>query len=745
MYADVIVDITHEKLDRSFQYRVPEELEGKLKAGMQVIFPFGNGNRQQKGFVVGLTEKAACDPEKIKTLTGIAPGSVPIEGELIALADWIRENYGSTMIQALKTVLPVRDKVKGIEKVTLVPALPEENMQEYLDLCTRRSYKARARLLTLLKERGRLSMTEALEREHISRKTIQDLKKGGYIRLERETLYRNPVSEASGEYARKALSKEQQAAVDTVWQEYEAGKRGVYLLHGVTGSGKTEVYLELIERVAARGKQVIVLIPEIALTYQTLMRFYTRFQDRVSVINSRMSQGERYDQFERARAGDIDVMIGPRSALFTPFSQLGLIIMDEEHEGTYKSENTPRYHARETAVQRARMCGASVLLGSATPSMESYYRTKTGEYMLLTLRNRIEERPLPRVYIEDMREELKEGNRSVFSRRLRTLMEDRLARGQQIMLFLNRRGYAGFLSCRSCGEVLKCPHCDVSLSLHRRGEGTRLVCHYCGYEQEPVSRCPSCGSGYMNELKAGTQQIEELVKREFPGARVLRMDMDTTKNKDGHAKILSAFANREADILIGTQMIVKGHDFKRVTLVGVLAADMSLFAGDYRASERTFQLLTQAAGRAGRGEEEGEVVIQTYQPDHYSITMAAAQDYESFYEQEMLFRRMLHYPPGAQMLAILMSCEKEEHLALGAEYLKKMILHLYKGKDMQVIGPADGAVSRVKDRYRKNIFIKHPDYGLLTKLKDRLEQYIEANEGFSTIYIQFDFNPMNLM
>jgi len=500
-----------------------------------------------------------------------------------------------------------------------------------------------------------------------------------------------------------------------------------------------------MEQVIAAGGQVIVLIPEIALTYQTLIRFYTRFGSRVSVINSRMSHGERFDQFERAKAGAIDVMIGPRSALFTPFSNLRLIIIDEEHESTYKSENTPRYHARETAIARAGMCGASVMLGSATPSVESYHKAMSGEYTLLTLKNRVEMRSLPKVYIEDLREELKEGNRSIFSRRLRELMEDRLAKKQQIMLFLNRRGYAGFLSCRSCGEVIKCPHCDVSLSVHRGKNTQKLVCHYCGYEQMTVQTCPSCGSGYINELKAGTQQIEELVKREFPDARVLRMDFDTTKNKDGHAKILSSFADQEADILIGTQMIVKGHDFPNVTLVGVLAADMSLFAGDYRAAERTFQLLTQAAGRAGRGDVEGEVVIQTYQPEHYSITMAAEQNYEAFYEQEMLFRRMLKYPPGANMLAVLMSCEDEDHLNLGADYMKKMIGRLYKGKDMQVIGPADGAVSKVKDRYRKNIFIKHTDYVLLTRIKDRLEQYIEANEGFRSIYIQFDFNPMNLL
>ena len=499
--------------------------------------------------------------------------------------------------------------------------------------------------------------------------------------------------------------------------------------------------MEIIEQVVKSGKQAIVLIPEIALTFQTVLRFYNHFGDRVSILNSRMSAGERSDQFERAKSGLLDVMIGPRSALFTPFPDLGVIIIDEEHEAAYKSETVPRYHARETAIARAQMCSARVVLGSATPSVESYDRAKQGEYRLFEMKERVSARPLPSVYTVDLREELKNGNRSIFSDKLRELITDRLEKKEQIMLFINRRGVAGFVSCRSCGEVIKCPHCDVSLNLHNNG---KLVCHYCGYEQPKIRVCPECGSGFIGEFKAGTQQIEEMVRRRFPQAKVLRMDMDTTKKKDAHTKILSAFANEEADVLVGTQMIVKGHDFPNVTLVGVLAADMSLYTDDYRSGERTFQLLTQAAGRAGRGMREGEVVIQTYSPEHYAIKAAAAQDYKAFYEQEIRYRELLGYPPAEELMAVLAAGEDERLLETGCKYLKEYVLRIKGKAPLEVIGPASPGVDKIKDIYRRVIYIKAPEYRTLIRVKDLMEQYIEINSGFAKLRIQFDFNPMNL-
>lgn len=512
------------------------------------------------------------------------------------------------------------------------------------------------------------------------------------------------------------------------------------LIYGVTGSGKTAVYLELIAKVLEEGKEAIVLIPEIALTFQTALRFYKRFGDQVSIINSRLSAGERYDQFERARQGEVRVMIGPRSALFTPFQNLGIIIIDEEHELSYKSETVPRYHARETAIRRAEMAEAFVVMGSATPSVESYEKANSGTYCLYKLKQRIYGQALPAVEVVDLREELKKGNRSILSQRLKELMEDRLNKKQQIMLFLNRRGYAGFVSCRACGHVLKCPHCDVSLSLHMGG---RMVCHYCGYEEQTKKTCPSCGSPYIGAFRAGTQQVVEIVGREFPEARILRMDMDTTKNKDGHEKILEAFSEGRADILVGTQMIVKGHDFPEVTLVGVLAADMSLYTGDYRASERTFQLLTQAAGRAGRGREEGAAVIQTYSPDHYGIQAAAAQNYRMFFEKELSYRQLMEYPPAAHLLAVYLSHKNKEELETGAERLKNILGKQEESKRLQLIGPADAYVAKVNDVYRKMIYLKSKEEELLLKVKEKLELLSQQDTELNRLNIQFDMNPMN--
>ena len=576
---------------------------------------------------------------------------------------------------------------------------------------------------------------------HITRAVVRALENQGVVTLESEQVFRNPIHYKIREREEVTFSEEQQNAIQTFWQDYSQGKRETYLLYGVTGSGKTEVYMEMIARVLSEGKQAIVLIPEIALTYQTVMRFYGRFGDRVSVLNSKMSQGERSDQMERVKRGEVDVMIGPRSALFTPFSNLGLIVIDEEHETTYKSEQIPRYHARETAIKRAELEGASVVLGSATPSLEAYYACQNGRFKLLKLQARIGERELPEVYVEDMRKELKSGNRSILSNRLRELIKERLEKREQTMLFLNRRGYAGFISCRACGYVVKCPHCDVSLSAHLGG---KMVCHYCGYTEPQVMRCPSCGSKYIGGFKAGTQQIEDMIRREFPQAKVLRMDLDTTRKKDGYEQILESFGSGEADILIGTQMIVKGHDFPNVTLVGILAADMSLYSNDYRAGERTFQLLTQAAGRAGRGNRKGEVVIQTYSPEHYSIEFAARQDYEDFYEKEMEYRSLMEYPPAEQLLAILMTGPNEKLLETAADYLKEFAHRMDKRKQIQTIGPASPYVSKVKDVYRRILYLKSDDYNALIQIKDKLEQYIEINTGFKTMRIQFDFNPMNV-
>ncbi len=741
MYADVIVDISHEKLDKTYQYKVKPSQEAACTIGTLVTIPFGKGNRKIKGYVVGLSEIPNWDIDKIKELEVIENG-IAIEGQLIQLAYWIKEHYGATLNDALKVVIPVKKVVKNVEKKYIHLKCSKEEATDFLECFKRKNNKGRVRLLEALLSDDGMDFQTAIQSLNIARTTIQDLERLHIIEIKREIIYRNPISMLKREKTGVVLNEEQKVIVEAVKKDYLEGIRKTYLIHGITGSGKTEVYMEMIDTVLQEGKQVIMLIPEISLTYQTVMRFYKRFGNRISILNSRLSQGERYDQYMRAKKGEVDIMIGPRSALFTPFSNLGLIIIDEEHESSYKSEGLPKYHARETAIQRANMVGASVVLGSATPSIEAYKRAKDGEYELFTLKSRAsKDSYLPNIHLVDLREELKAKNRSIFSRKLKMLIEDRLLKKEQVMLFINRRGYSGFVSCRSCGHVLKCCHCDISLTFHKTG---KLACHYCGYEEEMPKLCPECGSPYIAAFGTGTQKIEELVEKEFPNARILRMDADTTSGKDGHEKVLTAFAEHKADILVGTQMIVKGHDFKDVTLVGILAADLSLYAGDYRAAERTFELLVQASGRAGRGNKAGEVVIQTYTPEHYSIKTASESDYEAFYNQEILYRKMLQYPPEAHIMAVLISGRKEEDVKDKANLLKQVMeLELKEQDKIKVIGPAKASIAKLNDIYRQVMYIKSSDYTLLIEIKDFLEGFSKYSENMKMVNVQFDFDPMN--
>lgn len=729
-YANVIIDISHEKVDRPFQYRIPDSLKEKLAVGMCVQIPFGTGNRKRKGYVIEITGKNEYPEEKIKEIDGIITDNLPAEADAIRLAAWMRQTYGSTMIAALKTVLPVKRAVKAVEKKKLRRSLSAEELTSLLGECMRKHQNAKVRVLQELLTEEELPYELVTGKLHVSAATLNSLVNQGAITIESESSYRNPVSLNVTAQSGPELSEEQRYIKEQILSDYDKNIRNTYLIHGITGSGKTLVYLALIEEMIKRGKQCIVLIPEIALTYQTLLRFYKRFGDRVSVMNSSLSQGERFDQCERARKGEIDVMIGPRSALFVPFPNLGMIVIDEEHEGSYISENAPRYHARETAEYLASLKKASLVLGSATPSLEAYYKAKKGEYRLFTMKNRKNGGELANVRIVDLRQELWKGNRSIFSSDLQELIRDRLGKKQQIMLFLNRRGYAGFVSCRSCGYVMKCPHCDVSLSQHIGG---KMVCHYCGYETVQPKRCPNCSSNYILGFKAGTQQIERQLYELFPGIRVLRMDGDTTKQKGSFEKILSAFAEGEADVLLGTQMIVKGHDFPNVTLVGVLAADLSLNDSDYRAGEKTFQLLTQAEGRAGRGTLPGEAVVQTYRPEHYSIQQAAKQDYEAFYEEEILYRELLEYPPAGHMLTILVVSKDEKRC-------KGLAVRLAKeaGAYVHVIGPTPAAVSKVKDYYRYMIYLKSLKEEPIRQAKERLEALLNGFE-LKTENVIFDY------
>ena len=745
-YAEIIIDIAYNKLDRPFTYRVPERMQSVLRPGSLVLVPFGKANVMRKGYVIALKDECGLAPGEIKEIAELPVNDSGYSEDddgaaAVALAAWMKERYGSTMAAALRTVLTSRKPGKPVMTREIELILDRAQAQEQLSVYERKHQVARERLLRELMDVPRQPYSLITSKLHVTASVIRAMAAAGVIRVTQEESFRNPVSFDSAVQDHKELSDEQRAVVNGVLADYDAGKSTVSLIHGITGSGKTEVYISIIKGICERGKKAIMLIPEIALTYQTLLRFYRHFGERVSVMNSSLSESEKADQWERARRGEIDVIIGPRSALFTPFADLGVIVIDEEHEGSYKNESMPKYHAREVAQELARIKNACVVLGSATPSLESYYKAQRGEYRLYTLSQRLTGGTLPSVEIADLRQELRNGNRSILSERLQELVQDRLSKGEQAILFLNRRGVAGFVSCRSCGEVIKCPHCDISLSLHRNG---RLVCHYCGYERPGVKECPSCGSPYISGFRAGTEQIEEHLKIRYPGARVLRLDADTTARKGSYDRILSSFANREADILVGTQMIVKGHDFPGVTLVGILLADLSLYAGDYRAAERTFQLLTQAAGRAGRGDVPGNVVIQTYQPENYAVQYASEQDYEGFYNEEMRYRSLLLYPPAAHMLCVQLQSEKED----AAEGLAGTLRELFVRDDPEalVIGPAKGSLTKIRDQYRYVIYIKDVNYDKLIRCKDRAEAFIAYLIRIGKdpqVQVQFDFDPVS--
>ena len=673
VYANIIVDISHEAVDRPFTYIVPQAILDKCRPGTRVMIPFGKGNHLKQGIIIELVNNPSVPIARLKEIDSVVLSQDATDSYMIELAYFIKTRYGSTMIDALKTVLPLKKAYRKKETASESLISPGEG------------------------EAGRIISEEL------------------------------------------SLNEEQETVVNDFTGEYSAGVRRTYLIHGITGSGKTLVYMDMVRYVVNAGYQAIMLIPEIGLTYQTVKRFREYFGDRVAIMNSTLASGQRYEYYEKARNGEIDVIIGPRSALFMPFAKLGIIVMDEEHENAYKSENSPRFHARDVALKLADMHGASVVLGSATPSVDSYYHALKGDYKLYKMAHRARGTGLAHTEIVDMRSELKSGNRSIFSERLKELMRKTYDEGRQTMLFINRRGYAGFVSCRACGEILKCPHCDVSLKEHR--SRNKLVCHYCGYETDKPSVCPVCGSKYIMSFKAGTEQIEEEVKKLIPGIRTLRMDGDTTVRKGSFDKIVSSFASHEADVLIGTQMIVKGHDFSGVDLVGILAADIGLAEGDYRSGERTFDLLTQAAGRAGRGDRDGNVIIQTYKPDHYSIQRAADQNYEAFYDEEIAYRDISGYPPVQNILAVLVSGSDNDETFMYALKLST----LCKTKGINVIGPGKAGIGKLKDRYRFVFYLKHDDLLMLTKMTDIMEEAMDSDASGESdrIRVTFDLNPMN--
>lgn len=730
LYAEVIINSEALEIDRPFTYKVPEEFNNEIKIGQIVKVPFGKGNKTSEGFILNLKND---DNIKFKTknIAAILVKDPVIDEDDINLIEFLREKTLCKYIDAFRLLIPVGIMKGAKAKKKKVIVLKNE------DLSNIKNPDGYKKIVEFFKTNsGKYTKSELINEHSISQYKLNKLIENEVLSIEEESVFRYNDRVYNKDSA-KTLTIEQ----ENIIREYINSDDKMFLLKGVTGSGKTEVYMKLVERVLLEEKSAIILVPEIALTPQMIERFKGRFGVNVALFHSKLSDGERFDEWFRVKEGKSKVIVGARSAIFLPAKNLGLIIIDEEHENTYKSEQNPKYQTKEVAEYLSELKGCKVILGSATPSIETYYRALTGEMKLLELNSRVDNKAMPPMKVIDMRNELKGGNKSLFSRELFIAIQERLKRKEQIILFLNRRGFSTFVSCRSCGYVFKCDECDISMTYHKNG---LLICHYCGKTKREPRECPKCHSKYVKFFGAGTQRVEEEFKKYFNNAGILRMDVDTTRDKHSYERIYNTFKNGEADILIGTQMVSKGLDFKNVTLVGILAADMSINIPDYRAAERTFQIITQVAGRAGRGDKQGEVLIQTYTPQHYSLQYAVNYDYEGFYEKEFTVRAMMKYPPFGKLLLINGTSKKEELLKNFMHKITMMIKPLVENcLDIEILGPIPCMISKVKENYRWQIVIKGEFDSYFSKnIKEIL--YDENKNVYNDIRISMDINPNNL-
>ncbi|MBF2480308.1 primosomal protein N' [Listeria seeligeri] len=793
--AKVIVDVPAMQVDRPFDYFIPEDLEELIRPGMRVSVPFGN--RKIQGFVTELGETE--ENPKLKGIDGVMDLAPVLNEELMELGDWLAEDTLSFRVSAYQAMLPAALRAK-YEKYFL--RLDEENTEleqlfegyetldwkvaearnllkslgkwvregsvevvyqvknkttnkkirminclksphELMELIENmpKNAKAQTRVLAFFQvfEGTEISVAELKKQAETSEATIKKLAEQGIISIQEKIVSRDPYKHHHFEKSEAlTLLPDQRTACEKI---IEAKKQETFLIHGVTGSGKTEIYLQTIEAKLKEGKEAIVLVPEISLTPQMVERFKSRFGSEVAVLHSALSSGEKYDEWRKIERKEARVVVGARSAVFAPFENLGIIIIDEEHEASYKQEDNPRYHARDVAIWRAMKYQCPVVLGSATPSLESFARAKKGVYTLIELPSRVNDRAMPEVNVVDMREELRKENRTEFSTELLEKIKDRIAKKEQTVLMLNRRGYSSFVMCRDCGYVVECPNCDISQTYHQASN--KMKCHYCGHEEAVPKKCPSCEGEHIRYFGTGTQKVEESLTKLIPEARVIRMDVDTTRTKGAHEKLLRSFRNHEADILLGTQMIAKGLDFPDITLVGVLNADTMLHLPDFRASERTFQLLTQVSGRAGRHERTGEVVVQSYNPEHYSIEFAKKHDFIGFYHHEMQLRKMGAYPPFYYLTMINVSDENE----MKAIRTIQEMVNFLRGKlgpEAVILGPVPSTIARIKNKYRYQCIIKYKiEPNLKQELKTLITHYQKDQQKGLTINI--DVQPYVLM
>ena len=730
-YAGIIINSDSTQLDRIFTYSIPLNLIGEIGIGMRVKVPFGLGNRKLDGFVIELYE-ACADFNKIKEIIEVCDSFPVLRKEDILLIEEMRRRYLCTYLECIKIMIPPGItkgmKIKTSDKIYLSGSLTEKYIKEpYISI------------YNLIKDNnGLYARSELSKKFNISLSSINTMLKHGFLTQSREAIQRVSGREYEG-YEEKNLNIEQRTAVDKVL--YSNEKK--FLIHGVTGSGKTEVYMNLVQYMLNIGKESIILVPEISLTPQMVERFKGRFGKDIAVFHSRLSDGQRFDEWIRVKNKEVKVAIGARSAIFLPFDNLGIVIIDEEHEGSYKSDSDPKYNAREIAEMKSNLEGCKILLGSATPSIESYYKCINKDYELITLKNRADGALMPEVETIDMREELQNGNKSMFSRKLNEEILNCLQKGEQVILFLNRRGFSTFVSCRKCGYVFKCTKCDISLTYH--SDKQILECHYCGEKMKLVHNCPECGSKYVKYFGVGTEKVEAEVKRSFPEAKVLRMDFDTTRTKDAYERIYETFKNGRANVLIGTQMIAKGLDFKNVTLVGVIAADLSLHIPDFRAAERTYQLITQVSGRAGRGEKKGKVIIQTYNPDDYSLKYSTENNYNGFYEHEISIRNDMNYPPFSSILSITLTSEEENQLIKTADKIGIMLKNQFnETSEVSVLGPCPCTISKIKNSFRWQILVKGEiSTAVAMEVKNITHNCVK--ESNAVIRVSLDTNPNSLL
>ena len=744
MIAEIIINRTAKRLNRTFDYNIPKELEELIMIGSNVIVPFGKSGSLTDGYVIGIKENTSYE---VKDIAQIKHN---LSKKQIELAKWMAKKYFCNISDCIKQMLTPgtksKDESKNIQDKTINTVYlkkDEDEIQFDIDINKIKSEKQK-KILQFIKNNQGATISEIEMFTGGTRAIVKTLEKNGYIEIVEQKVERNPLASKKIERNQKLiLTEEQQKAFDAILAKLNSNEYEEFLLYVVTGSGKTEVYLQLIEETFKKEKTSIVLVPEISLTPQMIDRFISRFgKETIAVLHSKLSIGERYDEWNRIKQGKAKIIIGARSAIFAPTDNIGIIIIDEEHDSSYKSESVPKYDAKQIAQKLAKEYKCPLVLGSATPDINTYYKSTCGKINLLELTRRANNSELPKVEIVDLKMELANGNKSMLSTKLYDLIKENLTNKKQTILFLNRRGFSTFIMCRECGYTLKCKNCNISLTYHKTEN--KLKCHYCGYEENLAKICPNCGSTKIRYFGTGTQKLEQEVNRLFPNASTIRMDIDTVTKKNSHEQILNTFKNNNIDILIGTQMVVKGHHFPNVTLVGVIAADSSLNIDDYRANERTFQILTQVAGRAGREKDKGRVIIQTYTPDNFSILCAQEQNYLKFYETEVALRKQLNYPPFCDIILIAFNSMSEEEIKLVSSKVYEYLKIKLDDKKFQVLKPMPSPIDKIQNKYRWRIIIK----GNVTEeannvLNTCLKNFYELN--YKNTRITIDVNPNNMI